>query len=428
MPGNVVLITNNKIKRHNKINGKNVKTLTLTDAARKKEKAVVTGYLYLLMFVFAVTTTMIGVLIPKVIEAYSIKLSEAGLISVFQSVGGFIALLFGGVIAERFQKSHIVFAVFAVFSAALYLVGRMPTYILLLSFFLVLGMAVSMLNLVLSAYISDLYPEKRGFYLSLLHSFFGLGSLLGPIYPTIMLGKGFAWNQTYSYLSVVSAIIILFFLVLIPLSGSKGDTAAAVAVRQEKVGYFTLLKDARMVIMCLVCILFVGQQGAINAWLPTFMAKVHHAGDSIIGFALTGFWTGIVAGRLIYPVLSNRLDNKKFILAGSLAGGAVLLLGILAGQMTVFMIAVVILGMLTGAIYPLTIGIACEWFPGNSATATSVVCLAGSVGGMLIPWLIGNIAEKLSFTVAMTVNGCILISVSALMLLLREKITKPESP
>lgn len=391
--------------------------MTLTDAAKKREKVVLTGYLYLLMFVFAITTTMIGVLIPKVIEAYSIKLSEAGLISVFQNAGGFVALLFGGVVAERFKKSHIVFVMFAVFSAALFLVGRMPAYILLLSFFLVLGMAASMLNLVLSAYISDLYPEKRGFYLSLLHSFYGLGSLLGPIYPTIMLGNGFRWNQSYSYLSMVSSVIALFFLVLIPMSSSKGNTAP-VAVEQERVGYFTLLKDRRIVLMCLICLLFNGQQMAINAWLTTFMGEVHKAGDNIAGYVLTGFWTGIVAGRLLYSALSNRLDGKRFIMAGSLAGGVIYLLGILIGQMPVFVIAVVIAGLLTGAIYPLTIGIACEWFPRNSATTTSVIFLAGSVGGMLIPWLIGNIAEKLSFQAALSVNGCILLSVAAVMLLL----------
>ena len=71
---------------------------------------VLTVYLYVLMTIYAVSNTMIGPLMPRIIDEYGLRLSQGGLILTFQSIGGILAIIIGGIVADAVKKPRLIWA------------------------------------------------------------------------------------------------------------------------------------------------------------------------------------------------------------------------------------------------------------------------------------------------------------------------------
>ena len=137
----------------------------------KKKILLFTVYVYFFMIVFAVTGTMFSTALPRIIDDYQLSFSQAGLFSVFTSLGNLGAMAVTGWLGDRFPKSRMMGAVFLGMGITLGLIGRMPAFIILLVLMVILGIFGSILNLIVTAFVSDLYGDKRAKYINMVHTF-----------------------------------------------------------------------------------------------------------------------------------------------------------------------------------------------------------------------------------------------------------------
>ena len=61
-------------------------------------------FMFAFMFILAVSSAVIGVLVPEMQADYQLTYDKIGYLSSIQNVGGFVTVLFGGIIADRFDK------------------------------------------------------------------------------------------------------------------------------------------------------------------------------------------------------------------------------------------------------------------------------------------------------------------------------------
>ena len=169
-----------------------------------------TGYLYALMTIYAISITMIGPMMPHIIDEYGLRLSQGGLILTFQSIGGILAIIIGGIIADAVKKPLLILASYLSFGLALFIVGYISSFPVLLVIFFIFGAGTRISDTVLNAYVSDIHTARRGVFLNLLHTFFGVGALLGPIYARYLLEQGMPWNRVFSFLGLACIFIIIF--------------------------------------------------------------------------------------------------------------------------------------------------------------------------------------------------------------------------
>lgn len=383
---------------------------------KKNEKSLITAFMYIFMATFALSGTMLGMLLPKLIDNYSLKLSQAGLITTFSGLGGFAALLFGGIIADKVNKTRLITFTFILFGILLCSLWMAPPFIVLLLIFLFIGMSSSMLNMVISAHIADLYPENRGRYLNLLHTFFGVGSFIGPLYPTVLYSLNRNWNSSYGYLGIFCLVLMALFIFT---SGKVKTVKLNKADNNDKTGqekkYLVLLKNRNFILLCIIGFIFMGHQSTFNAWLPTYMSEALNYTETFIGITMTLYWVGMVAGRLVCSYFSGKISPKHFFVIGSMAGTIALICGIIINVPFVWVISVTILGISTGASYPLILVIACSLYPRNTGSATSLACICMTLSGMLFPWLLGNVAEITSFGIAIWIPVITLMTVFVLL-------------
>lgn len=381
------------------------------------KKLILLVSIYLLMMAYAFSNTMLGPLMGKMIGHYHLDLNQGALPVAFQSIGGILAIIIGGILADIYKKPNIIIIGFLLYSLGLLSVGSAPAYPLLLVSFFVIGIS-RMVDTVLNAYIADLFPEKRSRYLSLLHTCFGIGSFSGPFFVRFITDVDGSWNRPYRILSFGCLALLCFFILWIPKSPKRSNSD----VKREKTpgGFKKLLTSRTMWLLCLIMILYCGHQNGVTVWLPMYMETALNASPVWASTGLSIFWLGIIAGRLGASFLPENFQGKKFIGIGSLVGGILLGLGILLKNPVILIAFSGFTGFLTGAIIPMIVAIACNRHSDYSGTASSMIFISGTLASVIFPPAMGKIAGMISFQAAMSLTYIPLILILFVTLFLKD--------
>jgi FHS family Na+ dependent glucose MFS transporter 1 len=161
-------------------------------------------------------------------------------------------------------------------------------------------------------------------------------------------------------------------------------------------------------LIALFFFLYVGAESGFGGWIATY-AKAMGFGDAAAAAYLTSaFWGALTVGRLLSIPLAARFTPRQ-ILLGDLVGclisvGVVLLwpaspLAMWAGTVGA--------GLAMASIFPTTLSLA-ERHMTITGTITSFFFVGGSTGGMILPWIIGQLFEPVGPEVTISV---ILVSV-----------------
>ena len=375
-----------------------------TDQVEKKSY-LLTGYLYALMALYAVSITMIGPIMPRIIDEYGIRLSQGGLIMTFSSIGGILAILASGVAADFVRKSRLIWLSYFVFGASLFLVAYIQHYTALLIIFFIFGAGTRISDTVLNAYISDIHARKRGFFLNLLHTFFGIGAFFGPIYARYLIARGFSWNRVFSFLGI-ACIGLSFFM---PLASRRTPEIKA-EKQTNPLAHAASLRHSPMIwILCLIMFFYVGHQSSVIIWMPMYLETALLVNPTMSSLTLSFFWLGIVIGRFTCAHLTRKYSALNLLLWGSLLGGIAMAVGMILQMPMLLLAAISLAGLFTGATVPLLVTIACDLHPAHSGTASSLIFLSGSFATMIFPWLVGRLAESFSFHWAMSMTWVVFI-------------------
>jgi len=373
----------------------------MTDVKRLR---IVTVYLFSFMAAFALSGTMFSTILPKIIQDYQLTLTQAGLFPVSQSVGNLLAMLLTALVGDRSKKSLLVGLAFAMMGLMMLGISFVPPFWALLILMGLLGLSTSTINLMVTAYTSDLYQENRSRYISLLHVCFGVGSLLGPAYPALLSQAGLAWRHSYLALGVAVFALGAGYFVYLGRCGELSRIAISECPASSQASEKRKLSGYQgMLALCAMSFLYMGgHQGAFSTWFQTFLQRKDPAvyPESFTSLCMMIYWIGMVASRILGASLPRHITARSVLLASSSLGTLLLASGLLVGQKAFWPAASAMLGLSTGVIYPLTFAISCEQFPESSARVSSIVGIFSSLGSMCFGWAIGNAAEH-SLQVAM---------------------------
>lgn len=389
------------------------------DRQQTKVPVYLTAALFLIMGIYAISITMIGPIMPSVIEDYQIRLSQGGLMTTAQSIGGMLAVLFVGIMAGRFKKTKLIIISFLVFGASLLLVSLSDIYAVLLVVFFVFGAGSRMADTLLNAYVSDLYNKKRGYYLNLLHMYFGIGALIGPIYVRFILEQNISWTFVFSLLGIISIASALLLPIALRRAAKKmsaldphdlpqvyaAETEQAIApapAQLRPLDHFAYISRSPVIwLLCLIMILYLAHQASLTVWLPMYMETDLLVSPTVSNLALSVLWLGIILGRMASAYLTDRIKPVKIVVFGNLLAAISAAVGILMMQPVILIIGLGFAGLFNGATIPLLVTIASERYPEHTGTTSSMIFLSGTLATMIFPWLVGRIAESSGFQMAL---------------------------
>lgn len=118
-------------------------------------------------------------------------------------------------------------------------------------------------------------------------------------------------------------------------------------------------------------------------------------------------WVVMLVGRLTCALLSSKVSQKVMMLFSSIGVAIFYALMLSSTTMTMVSVSVAGLGLCMAGICPMIYSDAAI-FTNAYPMATSLLLVIGSVGGILMPTIVGSLAESYGFTGGMS---AILVSV-----------------
>ncbi|CAG8124442.1 unnamed protein product [Penicillium salamii] len=375
-----------------------------------------------------------GALIPYIEKHYNIGYAIVSLIFVTNALGFILAAPLTHSIERKLGRARSYALALSVQAIGYVVIICQPPFPAVVASFFLLGFGMA-----LALALSNVYCANLANYTTALgcsHGFYGIGGIIAPLFATAMVSDGIRWSFFY----IITLAVAIFNLGYVswafhrfendspnepPLAArsttshvNDGEPPSRTQVLKKTIRNRTTLLGALFIFA------YQGAEVSISGWVVSFLISYRHGDPSQVGYVSAGFWTGITVGRFLLTHPASSI-GEKIAVAGMIAGAvAFQLLTWLVPNVIGDGVAVSILGLLLGAVYPCATSVFTRLIPHSmQISSLSFISALGSSGGAVSPFFTGILAQKVGTIVLHPI--CIgLYGVMAISWLLLPKVVK----
>lgn len=338
---------------------------------------------------------VVGTLVGFAKESFELSNTMAQLIPMMGFIMFGILSVPTGILQDKKGKKFVLILglIIALIGLIIPLFG-LTAYGLLLVSILLLGAGGAIIQVAGNPIMRDVSPPgKYSRNLSLGQFIKAIGSLSGPVLPVVAvvwigLDKENAWLILFP---VYSAVILITIVAIIFLK-TKSQNVQKIE-RASLKSSFALMKNKYVLIMVLGVFLYVGAEVSMNSGIATYLndkfgLDISSTATLGIGF----FFTALMLGRLLGAIILNWMNAKKFFLITSIIS-VISILGLFAGNLTLSIISIFIIGLGFANIFPLMFSVLIDTMPERSNELSGLMVMA-IIGGAIMPFIMGVIADQ----------------------------------
>ncbi len=348
-----------------------------------------------------------GLIIPAIpifAKTFGVSNTLIGLIISSFAIMRFISGLFAGKLVDRFGERLVLGAGLFMVSLFTLISGLAQSYEQLLIFRTAGGLGSSMFSVSAGALILRVVSDnQRGQAQSLYNGGFIAGGVAGPAFGGALIALSpRAPFFIYSALLIVAGIVSLIFL---------HESRLGAKVEQSSQERALTIKEALAIKPYLYSLFlaFLGSWilfGMRSSILPLFVVEDLKASPSLVGLSFT---VALIAQGSVMVRAGKHSDKngrKPVILAGFSIVMASLGILFLANNVTVYLIAMIVMGL--GAGFAASAGaIVGDVIKGKSGKVYAFWQMAGDAGMMVGPVLLGFISDAFSYRTAIGVSAAV---------------------
>lgn len=350
-------------------------------------------------------------LYPQINEYLGGGVSDAALgsISSFYFIGYVAMQIPAGFLVDKFGKKTVLIPGFILFALAAFIVSQANSITMIYVGSVLAGIGTgSFYGAAYSLTNQNIPKERRSFATAIVNSGSAVGSGLGLILSSYLVGQvGLPW-QTMMYLSIALIIIMtIAFATVIrsrkeelrhaeELVADEPEETTAEAARDDKVSLSTLFQP-RMLFAYILYFATCYAYYMIVTWLPNFLATERGFEGVAVGFSSALVSFASIPGALFFSSLADKyMDQKvKFIVVLEILAAIMLIVTVQATSSTVLLIALILYGFLGKlAVEPIII----SWLGENApsvgiGTTLGVFNFFGMMSSVVAPALTGAISD-----------------------------------
>ena len=351
-------------------------------------------------------TLVIGSVMPDLKSTWGLTDTFGGLLLSAHSAGNLIAGFISGLVPLYLgeKRSIMALSVLAYIGLAMTTITGSPLWLLVA--FLLIGMgrgSVTNFNSRTVNRITDGSPVAS----NTMHSCFAVGAILSP-QIFLLLQKNVSWRV---------GLVPVICLGLISFSNFAGmrlqEDRPDRKDKQNRTAVF--LKNPSFLVLMAMMFCYLCSEYAINGWLVTYIQNkpellgaftvngVTDTGklDAYSQMMATLLWAVILIGRLACARLSGRVHQRTLMMVSSFGVALFFALMLLSGSVVSVSAAVAGLGLMMAGICPMIYSDAAV-FTNTYPLATSFLLAFGSAGAILMPTVVGSLADRFGFTGGMS--------------------------
>jgi fucose permease len=362
------------------------------------------------MFVFGIVMAILGAILPTLFSEIQFNKSDAGNLFFTMNLSMLVMSLLFGPVVDRFGFKMFLAICSLLVALSFFLFTAATTYTVVLVAAVILGFGGGGLNGGTNALTSDIHPDKRAAALNLLGIFFGFGALTIPF----LIGAFLSQVGLDRILLFATFLSLIPFVLFISFPFPKPKHGQGFPLRQAK----KVVKHPLLWLCGALLFFQSGNEFTVGGWISTYLHEHFGLAPSTASFLLAGYWAAIMSGRLTSTRVVKFMKNDKLILVSAVLSLFAAILIIASPFRELSCLGVIVIGLGFAAIFPTTLAIAGETFPSFTGTAFGIIFVVALTGGMLSPWLAGQIAHTYSIQKAMfiPVFNCSMIIVFLMLL------------
>ncbi|TKA72005.1 hypothetical protein B0A49_04151 [Cryomyces minteri] len=360
----------------------------------------------LVYFGNGMTDSATGAVIPYMEKDYDIGYAIVSLIFVTNAAGFILSAFFTESVLQRLGRAKTLMASELVLSLGFTMIVCTPPFGVVVTAYLFLGIGAAF-NLALNnVFCANL--ARSTVILGIAHGSYGVGGIFGPIIATALVSKGVLWSRYYLVTLGIRLVCLPFVgwafwryekeAPVQLMSALERTASRRAAVEAGEPTNVQLLKQAlgnRVTVFgALLIFAYQGAEVSISGWVISFLINYRGGDPAKVGYVTAGFWAGITLGRFTLSHAAHRVGEKLFVYLLIAGAMAFQLLAWLIPNVIGDAVAVSILGLLLGPIYPCAQTIFTRLLPRRiQMTSISFISSAGSSGGAVAPFTTGLLAQ-----------------------------------
>ena len=351
-----------------------------------KQEAVRLSFNYYFLFIYVgLSVGLSGPTLPALADQTGIRLGQMGYVFLLSSLGYTAGTLLGGRLFDRYRGHPVLGFSLLVTAACLFVIPIVPWFWLLLVIILIKGVVDGLLNGV-NTLLVWLHGDKASPYMNALHFFFGVGAFIGPLVVARLLDIPLGYRWGYWGLATFALVMALR---MIFLPGDPKPVRAHHNAEGAPVRVFYPLVFAAL----LYLFFYVGSEITFGGWIFTYASALKILDAAGAAYLTSGFWFSFTIGRLISIPIGMRFSPRQVIplaLAGCL--GILVLVLLLPASPVLLWLVTLVLGFCMGPLWPMGFTLAGQSIK-LTARISSIILMGDSLGGMVLPWLVGQIID-----------------------------------
>ena len=353
-------------------------------------------FTYLAFMLNGVLALSIGSLLPFIREAKGLNYAFAGLIVSLHSVGNLFSSFASGTLSVFLGRKKSILLFNACYAVAYVMILFGNGNLMLALAFLMTGLARGASSNFGNNTVNSIAPGRAGF-LNALHAMFSIGAFSFPILLTVLTRTN-ADGWVYAcYFMIAMGVLSWILYFMVPISEPVKEKSEK-KKNDSGVGFF----KEPLFYLCTFTLFFYlcAEQGVIG-WLITYFVDTQLLSDALSQLMASVLWVMILAGRLTAAALSGKVEKQKLLLVMGV-GFVGFFFWLLFSKSTVpIIIGIMGFGYSMAGIYPTTVSFCGRLIQKYSMTWSFILTLA-SFGSILMPMIIGRIAESAGIAYGMS--------------------------
>lgn len=385
-----------------------------------------------LFFMWGFVTSLNDVLIPHLQDIFNLSYAGAMLVQVFFFFGYFVFALPAGKLVEwiGYKKTMVTGLMVMAVGALIFIpAASVPSYPIFLVALMVLAAGMTALQVSANPYVSVLGPARTASSrLNLTQAFNSLGTTIAPYLGGMLILRTVVGNHfkalsterlqslqgsalaTYMaelhqyqiemaskvklpYVGIAGTLLLLALVVAIynlpRIDATKDFRPQDLGKKDSMFNYPHLLLGAAAIFV------YVGAEVSIGSFLVKYFT------NPIIGIStaetaakiVSLYWLGAMIGRFIGSAILQRLQTGLVLGTAAIAAAALVCTSMLSFG-NVAMISIILVGLFNSIMFPSIFTLAIAEL-GPLTGEGSGLLIAAIVGGAIIPWIQGVLADKI---------------------------------
>ena len=333
-----------------------------------------------------------GVVVSLLQERYGFAYGMTGTLLSLMSVGNLLAGLLMGMLPSALGMKRSVLLLTIGYAAGYAVMGLTGAVALLAAAFFVVGIAKGSVINTCTILVSDHSADRtRG--MNLMHSCYACGALLCPF---LIAAAARVSTELAVFLLAAMGLLLWLVYVFTPLRGGKSKGNA----EKETIDW-SFLRSARFWLLTGLLFFQNAAEQSVNGWMVTYFKDSGIIAGTLAAYTVTVMWGATLVGRLLIAFVFPLKKPRKAMVGMSVLCTVFYVLLVMAHTQGAAIALLFAFAISMSGLNPTAVASAGRM---TSVTSIGIMLPVASSGAILMPWVIGMVAERAGLAAGMASN------------------------